>query len=67
MDDWTTTIMHHINHMMDYRARAKDKSLDYKTRLMYDKFAASRERLLIGMADNIIAYNKMALNLFTKD
>lgn len=43
---------------MSYREAANNNKFSYKTRLMYDNFAAYREQRLIEIANEIISKNE---------
>lgn len=58
MNDYSVTIKVLVLNYLKYREMAADKSLSYKTRMMYDGFVATREQGLIELANKIIEERK---------
>ena len=54
MTDYSETVKVLVLHYLKYREMAADKSLSYKTRMMYDGFVATREQGLIDLSNKII-------------
>ena len=54
MNDYSETIKVLVLNYLKYREMAADKSLSYKTRMMYDGFCATREQCIVDLANKII-------------
>ena len=58
MNDYSDTIKILTLNYLKYRESAQDKTLSYKTRMMYDGFCASREQCIVDLANKIIKENE---------
>ena len=54
MNDYSVTMNVLVLHYLKYSEMAADKSVSYKTRMMYDGFVATREQGLIDLSNKII-------------
>ena len=54
MTDYSETVKVLVLNYLKYRQMAADKSLSYKTHMMYDGFVATREQGLIDLSNKII-------------
>lgn len=54
MNDYSVTMNVMLHNYMKYRESAHDKTLSYRTRMMYDGFRATREQCIIDLANKII-------------
>lgn len=58
MLDYTCIINSIVKNYMHNKSLAANKKLSYRTRLLFDRFAASYEKRLVDIANQIIEQNE---------